>query len=453
MLRIWLLCIVCTTHTIATRPQPTQRQMEFMDMGFTQFMHYNLATYSMTTKHRTQHNCYRAPCLSPSIFKPTNLSTDQWVSAAKQMGAGEICLTAHHEGGFCLWPSKYTNYTVMASPYPHDIVKMFVDSCRKYDIRPCFYMGPNADGYLTKVMKVSPKKFIELQLGMTKELLTNYGPISRLWWDHYPRGCGRLAMCPGGFPDGWTQFIKEVRSLSPNTLMGTGPDVEHSHGGESGDGSYPIWNYCNISDGIVRHCDKEKWGPFGNSFQPREADATIQNPGDRWFWEPNVPFWNASQIWKHYFETVGRGDNFIFNLPPDETGQIPERYVKAVTEFGNALRATFHTAVANISGAVTNCGSPTTLMLGKDAEFDTVLLREDLMNPGQSVEQYKLEILVDGKWNQISQGVHGKTIGNRVVDFIPMQKGGTQFRVVPTCPGGVSSYKLGVLAVFKAKPP
>ena len=40
---------------------------------------------------------------------------DQWVETAKNMGAGEICLTAHHEGGFCLWPTTAQNYSVAES--------------------------------------------------------------------------------------------------------------------------------------------------------------------------------------------------------------------------------------------------------------------------------------------------------------------------------------------------
>lgn len=108
-------------------------------------------------------------------------------------GAGEICLTAHHEGGFCLWPSKYSNYSVMASPYPHDIVKDFVASCKKYKVRPCFYIGPNANGYFTQVAKYDADQFVKAQMGMITEVLTEYGDISRLWWDHYQQGAQTVA--------------------------------------------------------------------------------------------------------------------------------------------------------------------------------------------------------------------------------------------------------------------
>ena len=54
---------------------------------------------------RYPHKCERGA----SMFNPSNLSTDQWVETAVAFGAGEVCLTAHHEGGFALWDTKYFN--------------------------------------------------------------------------------------------------------------------------------------------------------------------------------------------------------------------------------------------------------------------------------------------------------------------------------------------------------
>ena len=57
-------------------------------------------------------------------------------------------------------------------------------------------MGPNANGYLANHLNVSVDEFIEAQLGMLRELLTNYGTdyVSRLWWDHDGH---RLRHCAG----------------------------------------------------------------------------------------------------------------------------------------------------------------------------------------------------------------------------------------------------------------
>eukprot|EP00049_Salpingoeca_infusionum_P003526 m.67473 g.67473 ORF g.67473 m.67473 type:complete len:304 (+) comp12163_c0_seq5:77-988(+) len=129
------------------------RLLDYLDMGLTQFMHFSVTTFG-----NIEHDCVNGKCLPASMFNPTQMgpdkngitATDQWVLTAKAMGAGEICLTAHHEGGFCLFETKFSNYSVMQSPYKQDIVSDFVASCRKHGIRPCFYMGPNANGYFTQ---------------------------------------------------------------------------------------------------------------------------------------------------------------------------------------------------------------------------------------------------------------------------------------------------------------
>lgn len=114
-----------------------------MERGLAQFMHFSVDPFTSI-----EHNCVGTSpdCIPASVFNPTNLSTDQWVEAAVAFGADEICLTAHHEGGFCLWDTKFSNYSVMHSPYGKDIVKQFVASCNKYGVKPCYYMGPNANG-------------------------------------------------------------------------------------------------------------------------------------------------------------------------------------------------------------------------------------------------------------------------------------------------------------------
>ena len=99
----------------------------------------------------------------------------------------------------------------------------------------------------------SSERFITAQLGMVTELLTNYGPISRLWWDHYASwvglswgACGPHAggaACPiennvSSFPAAYPRFVALVRKLSPSTVVCPGPDCD-GHRGEGGLGQYP----------------------------------------------------------------------------------------------------------------------------------------------------------------------------------------------------------------------
>lgn len=107
---------------------PSAPQLQMMDTGLAQFMHFSVDTWS-----NIEHNCVpvgTSKCLPATLFNPSNLSTDQWVEAAVAMGAGEICLTAHHEGGFCLWDTEYSNYSVMNSPYEQHTIPTGINASR-----------------------------------------------------------------------------------------------------------------------------------------------------------------------------------------------------------------------------------------------------------------------------------------------------------------------------------
>ena len=413
--------------TPATASTPTKNQLRLMDVGLTQFMHYSVDPYA-----GIQHNCVHGStdCIPAAEFNPTDLSTDQWVEAAASMGAGEICLTAHHEGGFCLWDTAYSNYSVMHSPYGKDIVKDFVASCKKHSvrvvfpspssplsfsshlcpalklttldrhqIRPCYYMGPNANGYLMS-QNYTAEAFVEAQLGMLKELLTKYGNdyVGRLWWDHWPGGCNAgLEPCPNGsFPDAWPKFIKLVRDLSPSTIICPGPDCD-GHQGETGIGKYPAWFPCTPDDGGLT-CEAHAANASLSGFHPYETCTSMHNG---WFVNDNGTgtqddsWWDAQKIWDHYMFSVGIGWVNTLNAPPGTNGRINETLTKQMKIFGDALRALQKPLVPPATDVVLKCGdgenNAVEIDLGSDPiEFNSVIMREDLTR-GQSISSYQVD--------------------------------------------------------------
>jgi hypothetical protein len=205
---------------------PTPRQLDFLSLELVQFMHFGLATFwdppssFVHGGNPTYHNCLGTgidhskatgsyyPCLHPDIFSPASLDVDNWLSATAAMGAKEVCITAAHEGGFALWPSAHTNYSVAASAWYRrrlaageqgDVLRAFADSANRHGttsgirsrnlliprvpadqeimsshlaagIGICYYIQVHCDGYLLH-QNVSAADYVARQLGKLTELL------------------------------------------------------------------------------------------------------------------------------------------------------------------------------------------------------------------------------------------------------------------------------------------
>jgi alpha-L-fucosidase len=72
-------------------------------------------------------------------FNPALFNADTWVKIAKNAGMKYPAITAKHHDGFCLWPTSYSSYNIMNSPFKGDIIGELVTGCKKQGIKLCIY--------------------------------------------------------------------------------------------------------------------------------------------------------------------------------------------------------------------------------------------------------------------------------------------------------------------------
>jgi len=92
-----------------------QLQQEFLDLRLGMFIHLNMATFEQREWGDAK--------VSPKIFNPAHLDTNQWAEAALSANMGYGCLSTKHHDGFCLWPTTTKSPSVKDSSYPHDVVR------------------------------------------------------------------------------------------------------------------------------------------------------------------------------------------------------------------------------------------------------------------------------------------------------------------------------------------
>lgn len=412
-------------------PLPTARQLDFMDLEISQFMHFGIPTFwdppidYLYTDNPTYHDCGTTsmdhtnqtgawwPCLDPLIFNPTDFSAEDWMQASVAMGVKEICLTAHHEGGFALWPSNYTNYSVAKSLRwrggKGDVLREFADAANRWGVKICYYLNVQADGYQAKVAKATVDEFLERQLGMVREVLTQYGPVNRFWFDG-------TQMAPDDIDlDGlWDKVFQEIRTVSPATMISPGRGDVCASTGSLYNSEGPEPNSTTST-----HCkSRTETSPY---FQPTEMHGiTMQEGPDGnsdekptyWFWHewacagnktgcPWVGHGNASRVFDSMLVTVGHGAVLNINIPPDRSGRMNASVAEVMRDVGRALNDTFGKSVAQSLAHEADCGPGVVeLELPSVGElFDYIVTMEDLKF-GQHVANYSVEFIRDGsdKW-------------------------------------------------------
>ncbi len=93
----------------AAKVLPRPNQTAWMRLERTFFIHFGPNTFRGVEWGTGRED--------PSIFNPTALDADQWVRSIKEAGGKMVVLVCKHHDGFNLWPTRYSDHSVAASPW------------------------------------------------------------------------------------------------------------------------------------------------------------------------------------------------------------------------------------------------------------------------------------------------------------------------------------------------
>ena len=440
---LWLITIVLlnvscqkTPPPEPVLPVPSERQLEWHEMGFYAFVHFNMNTFSDMEWGMGDEK--------PEMFNPTELDCRQWARVCKEAGMKGIILTAKHHDGFCLWPSAYTEHSVKNSPWKGgkgDVVRELADACEEYGLKLGLYLSPwdrNHADY-------GKPEYITYFRNQLTELMTNYGEVFEVWFDGANGGTGYY----GGANEerridrktyyDWENTRQIVRELQPMACMfsDAGPDVRWV-GNEEGWAMETNWAPIRRDEfypGSPNYKELRTGHEDGTHWVPAEVDVSIR-PG--WYYHKNEDHKvkSLSQLLDIYYNSIGRNASFLLNFPVDTRGLIHEKDVEQVMKLAKAIQSDFENDLALDKLAVaTNTrdnskqynpknvtdGNPdsywatddgvirssVTIDFEEPTEFNRVLLQE-YIRLGQRIKEFTLEALVNDEWKEID---HQTTIG------------------------------------------
>ena len=125
-----------------------------------------------------------------AVFDPVKFDADEVARLAKDGGMRSIVFTSKHHDGFCMFDTKTTTYSsVVKMPSHRDYVMEMSEACARHGLRFGLYYSlidwnyPHAYPISSHNADFVTPEHHEFSKAQVRELLTNYGPVSELWFD------------------------------------------------------------------------------------------------------------------------------------------------------------------------------------------------------------------------------------------------------------------------------
>lgn len=462
----------------AAKVLPRPNQTAWMRLERTFFLHFGPNTFR-GVEWGNGHE-------EPSVFNPTALDANQWVDAMKNAGGNLMILVSKHHDGLCLWPSRYTSHSVASSPWlkgKGDVVRAAAEAARTHGIKLGIYLSPadlyqlrtnpqNPSGYYgngsPRVSSVIPTDPAQFHTDPTKgrtpppgatsftyqaddynryflnqlyELLTEYGPISVVWFD-------------GANPDpsvhqtyDYAAWYDLIRHLQPDAVISVkGPDVRWV-GNEGGFGRTTEWSVIPLS----QPPEKFSWpdlqaNDLGSRaklmpgsylwWYPAEVNTPILNG---WFWSARKRPKSPAELVDYYYRSVGRNGNMLLNLSPDTRGLIPNDQLAVLNQMARVVNETFATDLSAGGKFTADSSNPVhapsfaqdgnldtwweaapgqttavfSLVLPAATTFDVVSLQEAVDHRSQRIESFVIETWDGSGWTAPATVDEQTTVGHK----------------------------------------
>jgi alpha-L-fucosidase len=268
-------------------------------------------------------------------FNPTMYDPDKWLGAARRAGFRYAVMITRHHDGYALWPSAYGDFSTRTKMSGRDLVKPFVEACRRNGLKVGLYYSPpdwhfnrdhmsfrfrdkdtdpslpdlgtrhqpinlrrtasdlrGGDSFQTETRGTDAEwqqKFRAYVKGQVEELLTRYGKIDLIWFDGGPAAIS----------------VERIRELQPGIVIN--PRM-HGHG----DYTTPEVNFPKTQP--------EGWWEL----------CAIWNRA--WGYTSDEEYKPLATVLAEFVRVRAWGGNYLINMGPRPTGELPPAAYQRMAE-------------------------------------------------------------------------------------------------------------------------
>jgi alpha-L-fucosidase len=277
------------------------------------------------------------------VFNPTKFNPDEWASAAKNAGMKYVIITAKHHDGFAMFKSPSQPYNIVdRGPFKRDVIRELSEACRRQGLKFGVYYSlgrdwadpdvpteVKADGnrrsndwdFPFEDRKDFSKYFERKVKPQVRELLTQYGPISLMWFDTPERIS----------PAQSEELMRLIHELQPECI------VNQRVGNRLGD--YRV---------------AEQSVPDAGYSDPWETCMTLNKHWGYYLGDEN---WKSTEtVVRTLIDITSKGGNFLLNVGPTGEGVIPAPSITRLNEVGRWLNDNGESVFGTVASPI---GKPT----------------------------------------------------------------------------------------------
>lgn len=320
------------------------------------------------------------------IFNPQDFDAAKWVSLAKQAGMKYIVFITRHHDGFSNWDTKFSDWKITNTPYKKDALKMLAAECKKQGIQLGLYYStldwsredyPYESGRTGqkagRTVKSNYASYLQFMKNQLTELLTNYGPISCIWFDgHWDQ------TNPEGSKDRtsridwkYDEIYGLIHKLQPQCMIGNNHHLDPLPGEDFQmfEQDLPGQNHSGLSFQEASHLPLESCITMNGSWGFRITDRKYKS---------------VKEIIHTLAGAAGRNSNLLLNVGPMPNGEIQQEFQDTLKQVGKWVAAYGQSIYGTRGGPVAPADWGVTTQKGKDvfAHIFSIPANKQIVIPG-----------------------------------------------------------------------